>query len=101
MSHPRIPWLAMGLLLAIGAGGCMPATPAASGTQVDQFSAPSGYAITQVTEDTRQYCRLRARRCMNDPSMRELWPSWSQRAEQCRENYQECVNRNEGFFNRR
>lgn len=94
--------LIMGLVAMMGAAGCSGATSAPNGTaQVDEFNANPGYTVQQTTWETRQYCRSRARRCMTDSNMIDLYPSWSQRSEQCRQNYDECVNRNEGFFIRR
>lgn len=94
--------LALGTVALVGSAGCAGSTGAPTGThQADEFSSGPTYTLQQVTWETRQYCRSRARRCMIDENMRELYPSWSQRSEQCRENYNECINRNEGFFIRR
>jgi hypothetical protein len=92
--------LLMSLVVLMGTAGCAGTASVPTGTsQVDEFNTgPSAYSVQQVTNETRRYCRSRARRCMVDENMRELYPSWSQRSEQCRQNYEDCVNRNEGFF---
>lgn len=94
--------LVVGMVMLMGTAGCAGSASVPNGTsQVDEFNTGANYSVQQTTWETRQYCRSRARRCMTDSNMIALYPSWSQRSEQCRQNYEECVNRNEGFFIRR
>jgi hypothetical protein len=94
--------LVVGMVMLMGTAGCAGSAAVPNGTsQVDEFNTGANYSVQQTTWETRRYCRSRARVCMTDTNMIELYPSWSQRSEQCRQNYEECVNRNEGFFIRR
>ena len=102
MTQSRWCALGAGLALLLGSAGCSHSAAPSTGTLPAEAIAPTaGYQVAQVTEETRRYCRSRAQRCMRDANMMELYPSWSQRSEQCRQNYQDCINRNEGLFIRR
>ena len=100
MVHPkRTPKAALGLSMALMALGCTTAPMTSSPTtQPDNVTLRSSYSTQQVTGETIRYCRSRFRRCFRELS--QTLPA-SQANEECRDNYETCLTRNEGYFIRR